>query len=502
MSQPNHQWSEQQQAIFHWFKKTKKRGAKKNLVVRARAGTGKTTTILEGISHAPEDSILLVAFNKSIASELETKLKNDNAEAKTLHALGFSFVRRNWQVRVDADRGFNLAQRVAGKQASKHVVKSIAKLASLAKNAAPDLDLEDVLDLAIEHNVTPDDSNWSDNQIARAAIDSANLALLEDGTIDFDDMLFVPVRLKWIHAKWDLVVVDEAQDMNPTQLILARGACKKKGRMVVVGDDRQAIYGFRGADITALDRLKNELQAIEMGLTITYRCPKLIVDYAKTLVPDYSAADTAPDGIIDGISYLDLANTVTVGDFVLSRTNAPLAGACLSILRAGKAAKISGKDIAKTLLNLIDKWKDRGIKNLLERLTIWEKNEIEKAATYPERRRDVRQALVIDQAETLRVLSEGCAQVAELRLRVENMFVDEKANPLGVVLCSSIHKAKGQERERVFLFSETLYPGGRHGIEEKNLEYVGVTRAKKHLTWIDGSRTTEEMDDETEKTEN
>src|SRR3990172_3993029 len=59
-------WSNQQLAIFDWF-----RNGTGHLVVRARAGTGKTTTILEGLNHAQESKAVLVAFNKKIATELQ-----------------------------------------------------------------------------------------------------------------------------------------------------------------------------------------------------------------------------------------------------------------------------------------------------------------------------------------------------------------------------------------------------------------------------------------------
>ena len=71
-----------------------------------------------------------------------------------------------------------------------------------------------------------------------------------------------------------MVVVDEAQDMTSAQLEIAVGACKRGGRVVIVGDDRQAIYGFRGADSGGLDRLKKLLKAKELGLTTTYRLPE------------------------------------------------------------------------------------------------------------------------------------------------------------------------------------------------------------------------------------
>ncbi len=478
-------WSALQEDIFGWFAK-----GKGNLVVRARAGTAKTTSILEGINHAPERSILLVAFNKPVATELSGKLRNPRAEAKTLHSLGFGFILRNWSgVKVDPDRSGRLASKVCGPSCPDAVVGVVRKLASLAKNICPDLDPQCVTSVAVDYDCIPDSDfeqeGWTLGAIVSLAIQACELALQkDDGTIDFDDMLFVPVRHGWVRPRWDLVVVDEAQDMNTTQLILARKACN--GRLVVVGDDRQAIYGFRGADSGALDRLKVELNATELSLNVTYRCPASIVAYAKTLVPDYEAAPNAPEGSITSLDYSKLAETAMPGDFVLSRRNAPLAGACLGLLRAGKPAKISGKDIAKTLLTLVSKWKGDGMPRFLEKLTKWEDKEVSRASKLPKNKQETRTQMVHDQAETIRVLSEGCSGVSELRKRIENMFVDETTNPLGVVLCSSIHKAKGQERNRVFLFGETLYVGGKKAdnIEEANLEYVAVTRAKRELVWV------------------
>src|SRR5215510_12017859 len=98
-------WSGQQTDIFHWFKTSEVRVSSvveeviegttyEHLIVEALAGTGTTTTIIKAIDFAPEKRILLCAFNKKIAEELTARLNNPNAEAKTLHAIGFSIVRR------------------------------------------------------------------------------------------------------------------------------------------------------------------------------------------------------------------------------------------------------------------------------------------------------------------------------------------------------------------------------------------------------------------------
>ena len=61
---PARQWAEQQQAIFNWFEcPAEYDTGYDNLIVRARAGTGKTTTILEGVERSPEQRIVLCAFN-------------------------------------------------------------------------------------------------------------------------------------------------------------------------------------------------------------------------------------------------------------------------------------------------------------------------------------------------------------------------------------------------------------------------------------------------------
>jgi ATP-dependent exoDNAse (exonuclease V) beta subunit len=78
------------------------------------------------------------------------------------------------------------------------------------------------------------------------------------------------------------------------------------------------------------------------------------------------------------------------------------------------------------------------------------------------------------------VLAQGATSIRELEARVTEMFQETTGGKLDVIVCSSVHKAKGLERNRVFGLVETLYPGGRKDkIEEQNIEYVMLTRAKQ-----------------------
>jgi superfamily I DNA/RNA helicase len=112
-------WSAQQEAIFGWFENSLVPPGtfSQNLVVRARAGTGKTTTILEAILHAPEAKILLCAFNKRIAEELTARLSatGSNAVAKTLHSVGFGLVSSDWSASCTrrVERLFRMRARLA-----------------------------------------------------------------------------------------------------------------------------------------------------------------------------------------------------------------------------------------------------------------------------------------------------------------------------------------------------------------------------------------------------
>lgn len=495
------QWSKQQTDIFDFFKE----GAG-NLVVRARAGTGKTTTILEGINHAQDNKILVAAFNASIAKELKLKLKNPRAEAKTLHSLGFGFVKQAFgnvkvegrEVPWDKRRARVLAIEAMGTDLPKNMVTMVARLMTLGREINPLAAVgEDLLDIAYGFECVPDSGDealgWDVHKVCDCAVQAMKLAKRKTASIDFADMLFLPVACGLINPVYDLVCIDEAQDMNTCQLLLAQGACKPSGRIVVVGDDRQAIYGFRGADSDSIDRLKEELSATEVGLTTTYRCPRLIVEEAQRLVEDYDHAPNAPDGTISNIMIGDIAQHVEAGNFVLSRTNAALTKACMELLRNNVRAKIQGKDLGgklKTIAKKLAKGKTyMDLEDFAGLLNDWEGKEV---AKYMKGGREGMANMVMDQAETMRILAEGLDTLKDLIFRIDDLFGDAAAQ-FGVVVCSTVHRAKGLETGRVFILRDTLYPGRRDKmskgrlLEEANIEYVAVTRTMTELTWVSGT---------------
>lgn len=488
MDSNQRQWSDQQKLIFENF-----RTDKDNLVVVARAGTGKTTTIVQAIEYAPQNKILLAAFNKKIAEELKTRLKNPRAEAKTLHSIGFGFVRSKFpKVRLDEDRGIRLAAKATLAVLSEQndfFATQVKRLASVAKGACPDPTFDVLADLAYEFDLDPEEGeSWTINNLTRAARLAMDMAAVldKDCTIDFDDMVFVPVRNKLMTGRYDLVVIDEAQDMNAAQLELAQGVAKKNGKIVVVGDDRQAIYGFRGADSNSIARLHKALDANELKLTTTYRCPKLVVDAARKLVPDFHSAPNAQLGEIGSIDFSKLHEVVKPGNFVLSRKNAALVKICLRLLRHNVRAMVEGKDVGKHLLGMIKKVGGSSIENLLSRVNDYVQRQKVRLTAAKKSSAEKKIEFLEDQSECLSVLAEDCATVSDLVRKIEALFTETPEGKASYVICSSVHKAKGLESDVVFIAQETLYPGGRSNIEEENIEYVAITRARRRLVWLTG----------------
>jgi DNA helicase-2/ATP-dependent DNA helicase PcrA len=467
---PGRQWSIFQRAIFADVAE-----GSGHVLVRARAGTGKTTTIVESLRHIPAGkSSLLVAFNKAIARELEARAPG-TVQVRTLHAFGFAALRSAFRTRLDDGKVERIARDFYGDSIVRGgTLGNLAKLVSRAK-ATLAADEED-LDLLIDDMALDVPDRQRPEFIERAA-EVLGACFRETSACDFDDMIWLTLRHGVRLPTFDFVFIDETQDLNASQIDLALGAVKRGGRVVAVGDDRQAIYGFRGADANAVDNVIDRLSARVLPLSITYRCGKAIVALARKIVPDFEAAPTAPDGNVRTVTEATLRAEAAPGEFVISRKNAPLIGLCLGFIMAGKAAIIAGRDVGAGLLSLVNRANEETVMGLLLHIDRWRQTE---TARLLARGRDIQ--AVEDRADCVAALCEGAADVAEVRARIAALFTDKDDSQR--IVCTTTHKAKGLERERVWVLADTFSKGST---EEDNLWYVAITRAKGELC-ISGER--------------
>lgn len=471
-------WSDEQNAIFAWFA-----SSQGNLIVQARAGTGKTTTIKQAFSHAPEQGQLLYAvFNKKNQKEAAEKITDARVTVRTLHSLGFWFIKNVW-ANAQPDDAVETARIVdTGHMVSEDIAGIIVRIVGFCKNLFTGIpDVNAVLEVMDARNLgAPEGCELSDTKLAQIAIDVLNESLKQDvfGRVSFNDMVWLPVAAGWVKPTFDLVVIDEAQDMNMPQLMMAEKSCK--GRICVVGDDRQAIYGFRGAASDGMHLMKQRLNAAQLGLTITYRCPKSVVALAQEIVPDYSAAPSAPEGDVIAASMEQATESLTVGDAVLSRLNAPLMGIALSLLRRGIPARIEGRDIGKQLAGMVRKLKAKSVPDFFKRVSTWGDKQIARIVAGGGKHAQSKAELINDQVETLTAVAEGCKNVEEIIARITNMFEDSDSARRPAVVCSSVHKAKGLEWGKVVLVAAS-FKNKNKSQEEANIYYVAVTRAKRTL---------------------
>lgn len=249
-----------------------------------------------------------------------------------------------------------------------------------------------------------------------------------------------------------------------------------------------------GADNDALDIIRREFDCAELPLTVTYRCPKAVVELARQLVPDYEAHPDAPEG---EVLYMEHAKMMEAGlhpgDAIICRNTASLVDIAFTLIRKGIACHVEGREIGRGLKKLATKWtRIKTLSALLDKLDEYEEREVNKAMAA---KQEEKAQQISDKVETLRVLASGFpgGTVADLVKKIDSLFgdLDDPYNPPppGVMLMTA-HKSKGLEFPRVFLYGEEKFMPSRFArqdwqhIQEQNLIYVAYTRAEQTLVRV------------------
>lgn len=468
-----------------------------NLIVKAVAGAGKTTLLIEMLSET-KGSVAFCAFNKSIAEEIAHRVAplglQNRVQTGTCHSFGFAALRKAYKgVRVDSRKLSNLAESVVKDWDLRRFCVAAAGMAKqLGFQVDPNFDWYAMVSHFSLEDLLPEDAKLPKAIRETERLINASNAQLSK-IVDFDDMIYGPLVNNLPFKKFDFVFLDEAQDANYVRRQMMARMLKPSGRLVAVGDPCQAIYGFTGADHASLENIAKEFSAKDLPLTVTYRCPKAIVKKAQRWVSHIEAHETAPKGIVDTLSIEKAIETgaFQASDAILCRTTKPLIELAYKLIREGIACRVEGRAIGEGLVKLATRWKTvKTVRQLGGKLSEWEAHEMDKAQ---DKGNNDRCATIEDQVGTLRVLIENCDpsdKIETLVSAIRGLFSDSDGNQRKVLTLSTIHKAKGREWDRVFaLDMDRLSPSrwARKDWEleqERNLCYVQVTRAKKHLTLL------------------
>lgn len=461
-----------------------------NAIVEAVAGSGKTTVIVNATKLiSSKKKIAFLCFNKSISNELRTKLPK-YVRVSTLHSTGKSLFYRN---KID---------HIVDKKKLQRIIKRTLKD---FKDPYEKRELEDFLNdivpmVKLTMCGTDRESLESLPSYYAASITDERAKLvdiilnecLETVTIDFDDMVWLPVVKKYDAPKYDWVYIDEVQDLSKTQFELIKMLCNDHTRIVATGDSKQSIYGFRCADSNSMRNFKEYFNATEFPLSICYRCPKKVIERAQTIVPQIEAPSNAPDGIVDFLTKNEMLDKAQDGDLILCRTNAPLIEVTFSLIRQGKKATIKGRnDIGKYLLSNIDSYRAASLSTLIWSVTKKRNAQDELLIRMAEEKiynPKVKQRTLqsIDICDTILALAAESVNITDLKNKVDTIFSTTTTG----ITCSTIHKVKGLENDSVFIYRYDLMPhpmadSAEERQEERNIEYVATTRAKKELYFID-----------------
>lgn len=482
-----------------------------NLMIRAYAGCGKTSTLRLIAEQAITEPTLYVVFNRRNREEAEGKFP-PHVQVRTSNGLGHAAWGRALGKRLIVD--------------DKKLGRIIrARLASIPADARdPDLwgIIKGLVESAMQAGLVPavagmpmsgltPDTPDSWRSLGEETLDDTAIGLAREclissiaegrsGLISFDDQLYLSALFGGQFPRFPTVFADELQDQSALQhKMIARCAAD---RIVAVGDELQAIYAWRGADAQSMANFRKLRPAwVDLPLATTFRCPQATVRRAASHAKGFRAHDGNAEGEVirfpGGLprpdpqtagatswSWPDVLSRAQSGPIsVLCRNNAPLVSLAFKLIRAGIGCSVASRDIGKGLSALAKKLgTDASV------IAAWRERETTLALAND----DASKAEGIsDRAECLLAVladipctghKDDAPTIAEIERKITALFAPSNVR----VTLSSIHRAKGLEFPTVLLLDPWRIPSRFAKspaalAQEANLRYVAETRTQHTL---------------------
>jgi DNA helicase-2/ATP-dependent DNA helicase PcrA len=486
--------------------------------ILAGAGSGKTTTITHRVANQVEsrafrsDEILAVTFTDKAAGEMRGRLEElgvPGVRCATFHAAALGqlrFFAAEPPKRILASKALPL----------RHIGNSLPR----PYRFRPAADLATEVEWAKNRRIAPDDYQRSLGEHEPPIPPDLMLRVYREyerrkadqGWVDFEDLLELTIRLfdadagalDQVRDRYRAFTVDEYQDVNLLQQTLLDRWLGDRDELCAVGDDYQSIYAFTGASPDYLLAMPQRFpHATVVRLEENYRSTPEVLSFANRLVPKLGGAAkvlraTRPEGpepvarslaepaleagfLVERIRELHAGGTPLEEMAILFRTNARSADYEEALHEAeipSQGAALLSRDAAKQLLKalrgrpLSDVRRIARDQGLLDRI--------------PDRLGEREVTRQNDLARLVKLAEEFDGDTDEFVAHLEERFGTRAGR--GVHLLT-YHRAKGLEFEAVFLprLEERELPSKLSKTpaalaEERRLLYVGLTRAKRHLT--------------------
>ncbi len=274
------------------------------LLVLAGAGTGKTRVVTFRIARLirrgiAADRILAVTFTNKAAREMQQRIggllgrrRTTSPLIATFHSLCVRILRRHIE-RLGYPRQFFIAARDDQESLARTALREVRISDSILRPSDLLFQISRWKSTSVSPARAGRVAQTDKEHLAAAAYRRYQTALKQSGGVDFDDLLSLVEQLfqeypecrKDEAGRWDHVLVDEYQDTNGIQYQIVKHLARDHGNLCVVGDDDQAIYAWRGAEVRhILNFGKDWSDATVVRLEENYRSTAAILAFANRLI--------------------------------------------------------------------------------------------------------------------------------------------------------------------------------------------------------------------------
>ncbi|MDD3048753.1 MAG: UvrD-helicase domain-containing protein [Bacilli bacterium] len=273
------------------------------LLILAGAGSGKTRVLTYKVAYLIEEgtspfSILAITFTNKASKEMKERIYSlvgdqaNNIQISTFHSFGYKIIRQNFKL-LNLNNNFTILD----ESDTISVVKKILKELNLDPKQYNPKAIKNQICSAKNELLTPDlytkyvKTDW--DEIVLKVYKKYQEALLNNNSVDFDDLLMLPIILFKKHPdvlndyqeKYKYILIDEYQDTNEAQYKLTKMISSKYQNICVVGDNDQSIYSFRGANYNNILNFEKDYPNTKtILLEENYRSTKTILKAANNII--------------------------------------------------------------------------------------------------------------------------------------------------------------------------------------------------------------------------
>ena len=270
-------------------------------LVIAGAGSGKTKVLTTRIANLidsgiPSYNILAITFTNKAAKEMRDRLSNlvpdNNAFVGTFHSLGVRIIRENAPL-LGLDRNFSIVDSDDVISIIKKIMKDFGLDPKLTSPAYIRNRISNIKNEMLSNEEITKFYNTPQDKVAEKVYYEYIEVLKKNNSVDFDDLLRLPVKLfvenpdilESYQDRYKYILIDEYQDTNEVQYKLSKLLAKKYKNIFIVGDPDQSIYMFRGANFRNILNFEKDYQnAKVIPLEENYRSTKYILDAANSVI--------------------------------------------------------------------------------------------------------------------------------------------------------------------------------------------------------------------------